>query len=143
MPLSNIQFISSSAKFIVLGFLKDFSLIASHTVEYLADIALVLCMCKECVLSPNNGKYMEGIAWLSKSSKSGKSLFVELHLFGFKIIPTYFPESFAPLFFAGRQQLSLRREYSLLGKPQNCMLGCVPTDRGKLCKYQLLESSCN
>lgn len=131
MPLSSTQFISCLATFIVLHFQKDFSLIASYTFEYFAGITLVLCMYKEFLLSPSHGERMEGIVWLSKSRKTGNSLFVKLGWFGFKIISTYFPESLVPLFLAGRQWLSLSGEYSLLGKPQNCMLGCVPTDRRK------------
>ena len=60
---------------------------------------------------------MIGMVWLSRSKKTEKILFVKLDLFGFKIISTYFPASLACLFFAGGQQLSLRREYCLLGKP--------------------------
>lgn len=71
---------------------------------------------------------MKGIVWLSKSNKTEKLLFAKLGLFGFKIISTYFPASFADLFFAGGQQLSLRREYHLLGKPHT---GVCPSRQRK------------
>lgn len=39
---------------------------------------------------------MDHFVWLSKSNNTGRNLFDELCLLGFKIISTYFPEPLAP-----------------------------------------------